>query len=238
MASTTVRAGFPTLYISSEMTIDEIFVKMVARETMTAYDIIYEYGFSPAQEERFLKLVNFKKETLSKKLVIEQTGIYGTSRPSILQAIDSASEFFCESPAQIVVDTIDHTEKDKFKKTNEAMGDTMNWISGVLEENDASGLITTQANREGSGETNESHVANTVESARVAQFIVAVNDTDGASRPDPQADNDQLMQPRQVFGSKTLSLVKARFGRTGDVPVSANLECAFIGDLEIEKAMK
>ncbi len=234
MASTNVRNGFCGIYISTEMGVDEIFAKMVARETMTAYDIIYEYGFDAMQEERFLKQVQFKAEQFKQKLFIRQTGIEGTNRASILQALEDASQHFGKYPDWSVLDTIDHCQGDKFKKKNEAMGDNVNWYSGLLEDYDMAGIVTTQANRDGSGETDESHAANTIESARVAPWIIAVNEPEENSRPDPHASVEELMKPRDVYQSKVLSLVKARFGRKGDVPVSTNLECSFIGDMHLE----
>ena len=234
LAAANVQRGFPGLYISTEMSVDEIFAKMVARETMTAYDIIFEYGFDAMQEVKFLESISVKRERYKKKLFITQTGIDGTSRASILEAIDASSQYFSESPSWLVLDTIDHCSGDKFKKRHEAMGDNFNWASGVLEENDCAGIITTQANRDGSGSTNESHAANTIESARVAPWIIAVNEPDESTRPDAFGDVDDILQPRQVYQSKVLSLVKARFGRKGDVPVSANLEASFIGDLHLE----
>lgn len=235
LASENVRNGSCGVYISSEMSVDEIFAKVVARETLTAYDLIFEYGFDSVQEERFLKQVNFKIEKNKQKLFIRQTGIDGTSRASILQAIEDASQHFGKNPEWFVMDTIDHCQVDKFKKKNEAMSDNVNWMSGVLEEYDAAGIVTTQANRDGAQETNESHVAGTIESARVAPWIIAINEPDDQSRPDPHASIEELMNPRDVYQSKVLSLVKARFGRKGEVPVSADLECSFIGDLHLER---
>ena len=237
LASTNVRGGHAGLYISTEMPVDEIFAKMVARETMTAYNTIYEYGFNPEEEERFLKQLSFKQENYKDLLAIVQTGIDGTTRASILNAIDSAAQALGVPPAWIVLDTIDHTKYDLSRGKTEGMGDNMNWMSGVLDTYDAGGVITSQANRDGVDRTDESNAANTIEGARVAPWIIAVNEADDLSRPDPHADIDELLEERAIFETKVLSLVKARHGKPGEVPVSTDLECSFIGDIQIERAM-
>jgi len=238
MASTNVKRGHKGIYISSEMTVDEIFVKMIARETMTAYDLIYEYSFDKTQEGEFLKLLNHKVQSYKDLLVVEQTGIYGTNRASLIDAMDRAADFFGEEASWVVFDTLSHCETDKYKDAHKGAADNLNWCKSQLEERDAAGIVTAQANRDGAVKTDESNVADTIEGARVAQWIVAVNDPDENNLPDAHASIDDLLQPPDFYQGKVLSLLKARFGRTGDVPVSTNLECSFVGDLYIENNVR
>ena len=225
------------VYISSEMRDDLIAAKFFARNARIAQNTIYEYKFSPSEEMAYLDHMEKEREKMKKLLMIEQLGTSSMNRAGISRALDQAKDYL-EDFSWAIIDTLDHCDSLPQYKNDpvRGMGANANWLSEEFDERNIAGLVTTQSNRGGAERTEMKHAANTSETFRVAQWVIAVNDLEGSdNRPDLEDDGDDWMQAPDLFEGMVLSLHKARMGKPGDVKISTELGCSFMGDRKLDK---
>lgn len=226
------------VYISSEMRDQLITTKFFARRSRVAQNTIFEYRFTTKEEEEYLKFMTGQREKMKKLLMVEHLGINHTTRDGIQRSIDKAMTELKNLKA-VVLDSIDHTKPlAQFARDKTAgFAANANWFAGLMEEMNLAGIVTTQSNREGAKHTSTEHAANTIEAARAAQWVIAVNDADDSkSNPDPEDGIDEILQPARRFDHMNLLLDKARFGKRGNVEITTELGCSFMGDELIDRA--
>ena len=230
-----IMLGFPTIMVLSEMRPDQVFARLLARRTQTAHNIIFNYSFSPQQEREYLRRVEMFKSSLVRKLYIDQVGTDKMTRETIVHVIDRGTEYLGDVAA-VAVDTVDHTKLPREHTKDAQLGrkENANWIHQLFDDRGVAGVCTSQANRDGFKWTDLNNMADTMEFARISEVVIAVNDTKGGTRPNPEDHIDELLAPPRPFGSMTISTIKSRGGPKEDFPVSTDLACAFMGDQRLD----
>lgn len=235
MVDAFLRQGKGGLFLPSEMRDELILAKIFARSTHIAQNDIYVYRFpTPEHEKAFLEALELRRQRFKRLLVIEQLGVETMDRESILRAIDEAANYLADF-SWLVVDTLDHCKLlPEFKRDKIAgFGANANWVAGVTDELNVASIVTTQSNREGSDRTELQHAANHSEGIRISQNVISINHadvTDDQPDLDPANDFDAMMAPPSTNGALQLSLLKCRFGLTGDIPITTDLAMSYMGD--------
>lgn len=230
-----ITAGHGVAMANSEMRPDILMAKLYARRSRIGHNIIYEYQFTPEMERQYLEFMAEQRDRLTKLLFIEQLGIGTMTRDKIKRVVDDAREFL-KNLSAVCIDTLDHCRLSRPNDPVNSHRENANWTHDLLVEEDIAGIVTTQANRDGAKETKLENLAGHLEIGRVSEFVIAINENASeGTRANPDDDLDEILQKPSRFDMMRLDLVKARMGAKGQVPISTELGCSFMGDSEIER---
>lgn len=223
-------SGFPTLYITLEMTAQKVAQRMDSRWSKYNFNQFKTYDFKPSELRMLNNKIKYAKKRFSDKLMIVETPVRKTTIDDIERILDDVNDDYGFAPKMIIVDSGDHMSSARRYESYRLEQADVYWHLSWLSQQGYVVWSSVQAGKEHAKSIADAEaVSESYDKSRIASLVISINQPEKKSRKtkittddDEEIDEDEI----RVVDGKYMKLHVGKY-RDGEDKVSIPVDAIF-----------
>ena len=235
--------GYPTLYITLEMSSQKVAQRLDARWSKYTYNQFKTYDFKPSELRKLKSRTKYALKRFANKLMIVETPVRKTTINDIERILDDLNDDYGFIPKTIVVDSGDHMSSTRRYETYRLEQADVYWHLSWLSQQGHVVWSAVQAGKEYAKKLADAEASSeSYDKSRIASLAMSINFPEKESRrtkisTDDDDDEDETEDEIFVVDGKYMELYVSKCRDSEDkvrIPVDAMYAKGYIKEIETD----